>query len=208
MSSKKEHKATRPGFATPDITTSGETGAPSPDAPIPAPAGAGAMRAPQGGPFDHTPMVEIEVIHQHGSAPSTELPFQTLEVWTQNNIYVMDPSMLCVAVRERGTMRNVDAHPFLGRRLVGGQANRGATIELSYPFPRPGTEAVFEHAQDRHRGGFSQTSTVNRVVLRLHVVTVTPNTLMPTWAEITHSTGSMPPQPPTNPLGKNPSPKG
>ena len=31
-----------------------------------------------------------------------------------------------------------------------------------------------------------------RVVLRLHMITVTPQALTPTWAEITRNTGGMP----------------
>ena len=142
----------------------------------------------------NTPVVEIEVIHQHGPAPNTERPFQTLEVWTQNTIYVMDPIMQCVTVRDRSTHQTQVGHPFIGRRLVGGQTRNGETIQLSYPYPRPGTEAVFEDPRKGGRGfgGFAQTSTVTRVVLRLHMVTVTPAAVTPTWAEITRNTGGMP----------------
>jgi hypothetical protein len=79
----------------------------------------------------------------------------------------------------------------VGRRLAGGQTVQGDTIQLSYPYPRPGTEAVFEDPRQPH-GGFAQTSTVTRVVLRLHMITVTPQAVTPTWAEITRNTGGMP----------------
>lgn len=135
---------------------------------------------------DATPLVEVEVVHQHGSAPRMEQPQQTLEVWTQNRIYTMDPQLLCVSVADRATGAVDRAHPFVGYRLVGGQHRDGETFEISYPFPRPGTEAVFEHPKGT-RGNFSRTSTVSRVVLRLHVVTVSPNVLVPTWSRITAS---------------------
>jgi len=131
-----------------------------------------------------TPMVEIEVVHEHGPAPSTERPWRTLEVWTRNRVYTTDPYMICIEVKDRVSREVVPDHPFLGMRLVGGQHRRGEQIELSYPYPRPGTEAVFEQPIAR-RGNFSRTSAVTRVVLRLHVVTVSPNSVVPTWEEIT-----------------------
>jgi hypothetical protein len=45
---------------------------------------------------------------------------------------------------------------------------------------------VFEQMQGRHVR-FSQTSTVTRVVMRLRVLTVTPEQLLPTWEEVTGS---------------------
>ena len=207
MTETKHRNATRRGFATPEIDTNavtGELAPPAATAPTPAAAPAGvapaaaepARKAAIVGPsmadlHANTPVVEIEVIHQHGPAPNTDRPFQTLEVWTQNTIYVMDPTMQCVDVRERATHTPIANHKFVGRRLVGGQTRQGETIQLSYPYPRPGTEAVFEDPRHKH-GGFAQTSTVTRVVLRLHMITVTPQALTPTWAEITRNTGGMP----------------
>lgn len=161
---------------------------PTPVAPTPvAPASAAPQETmlPMGqGAFARTPLVEIEVLHQHGSAPRTEPPYPTLEVWTQNRVYVMDPAQICIDVVNRHDNKKAADHPFLAQRLVGGQHRDGERIELSYPFPRPGTEAVFERVGGRP-GNFSRTSTVQRVVLRLHVVTVAPATVVPTWAEIT-----------------------
>ena len=177
----RKKQKTAPGFATPSVARDPEMEAPTNPmlkgqpvhSPVPSMADLHA----------HTPMVEIEVIHQHGPAPNTDRPFQTLEVWTQNHVYIMDPSMECVYVRERTAPHPLPTHPFVGHRLVGGQSRQGETIQLSYPFPRPGTEDVFENP-DSQRGVFSRTSTVTRVVLRLHVITVTPKAVTPTWAEI------------------------
>lgn len=138
-------------------------------------------RAQQG-----TPLVEIEVIHEHGPAPHTDKPWRTLEVWTRNRIYTLDPGLCCVEVRDRASREIVQDHPFIGMRLVGGQHREGDSIELSYPFPRPGTEGVFERPNEK-RGQFSRTSAVTRVVLRLHIVTVAPSHVVPTWEEITGS---------------------
>jgi hypothetical protein len=147
-----------------------------------------------------TPLVEIEVVHEHGPAPSTDRPWRTVEIWTRNRVYTLDSRMICVEVMDRATRAVVEDHPFLGMRLVGGQHREGEKIELSYPFPRPSTEAVFEQAtRDRRGGTFSRTSAVTRVVLRLHIVTVAPSYVVPTWEEITGSL--LPPPPDTNDRG-------
>ncbi len=134
-------------------------------------------------------------MHEHGPAPRGEQPWRTVEVWTQNRIYMTDSTMACVEVTDRASRKSVPDHPFLGRRLVGGQHQSRGVMELSHPFPRPGTEAVFEAGTSRH-GGFSRTSTVTRVVLRLHVVTVSPSSVVPTWAEISESLLPPPPDDP------------
>jgi hypothetical protein len=131
-----------------------------------------------------TPLVEIEVIHEHGPAPSTDRPWRTVEVWTRNRIYVLDSHMVCIEVSDRLTRSSVGDHPFMGMRLVGGQHREGESIELSFPFPRPGTEAVFEKPGAPKGGSFSRTSAVTRVVLRLHIVTVAPNYVVPTWEQV------------------------
>ncbi|MGE3633927.1 MAG: hypothetical protein AB7P00_28760, partial [Sandaracinaceae bacterium] len=80
-------------------------------------------------------------------------------------------------------------HALLGARLVGGQRRDGESMELRHPFPRPGSEAVFEQSKGR-QVRFSQTSSVTRVVPRLRVLTVASDNLLPTWEEITSKTDS------------------
>lgn len=130
-----------------------------------------------------TPMVEVEVVHEHGPAPRLQYPFRVLEVWTRNRIYVMDPTMICVEVTDRASGQADPRHGLLGHRLVGGQFRDGEVAEISCPYPRPGSEAVFEPAEGS-QANYSRTSTVTRVVLRLHVVTVAPSHEVPTWDEI------------------------
>jgi hypothetical protein len=127
-------------------------------------------------------MLELEAVHQQGPVPQDE-PLRILEVWTQNRVYTMSPAMLCVEVVDRATGAVERASEFLGQRLVGGQIRDGSTIELSHPFPRPGSEAVFEKV-DGTGGTLSRTSAVHRVVLRLHVVTVDSRAVAPTWARL------------------------
>ncbi len=133
-----------------------------------------------------TPAVDIDLVYEKRSAPLPDAPWTFLEIWTRNTIYALDARLHCVDVIDQGTKRSLLDHPLRGARLVGGQIREGDAMELSHPFPRPGSEAVFEQAQGRHVR-FSQTSSVTRVVMRLRVLTVTPDQLLPTWEEVTGS---------------------
>lgn len=132
------------------------------------------------------PAVDIDLVHERRSAPLPDQPWVFLEIWTRNTIYALDSRLVCIDVIDQITRRSHGDHPLRGARLVGGQAREGDSMELSHPFPRPGAEAVFEQMQGRHVR-FSQTSTVTRVVMRLRVLTVTPEQLLPTWEEVTGS---------------------
>ena len=55
-------------------------------------------------------------------------------------------------------------------------------LEITYPVPRPGNEAVFERPE---RKGYITTSTVLRVVLRVRVLTVPHDLGKQTWDEVT-----------------------
>lgn len=133
-----------------------------------------------------TPAVDIDLVYEKRSAPLPDSPWTFLEIWTRNTIYALDARLICVDVIDQASKRSLTDHPLRGARLVGGQMREGEAMELSHPFPRPGSEAVFEQAQGRHVR-FSQTSTVTRVVMRLRVLTVTPDQLLPTWEEVTGS---------------------
>jgi hypothetical protein len=54
---------------------------------------------------------------------------------------------------------------------------------MSYPLPRPGSFAVFESTKANRRQ-FSRTSSVERVVLRLRIVTITDGTSVPSWSDL------------------------
>lgn len=134
----------------------------------------------------NVPAVDIDLVYERRSAPLPDQPWVFLEIWTRNTIYALDARLVCIDVVDQLTKRSHGDHPLRGARLVGGQAREGDAMELSHPFPRPGAEAVFEQMQGRHVR-FSQTSTVTRVVMRLRVLTVTPEQLLPTWEEVTGS---------------------
>ncbi len=130
------------------------------------------------------PAVDIDLIHERRTAPLPDHEWTFVEIWTRNTIYALDSRLVCIAVIDQSSRRSHPDHALLGARLVGGQQRDGESMELSHPFPRPGSEAVFEQTKGR-QVRFSQTSTVTRVVLRLRVLTVASDNLLPTWEEIT-----------------------
>lgn len=131
-----------------------------------------------------TPAVDIDLVYERRSAPLPDQPWVFVEIWTRNTIYQLDGRLVCIDVIDQATRRSQGDHPLRGARLVGGQSRDGDAMELSHPFPRPGSEAVFEQTSGRHVR-FSQTSSVTRVVMRLRVLSVTPEQLLPTWEEVT-----------------------
>jgi len=153
-----------------------------PELPIPAaPRHPALYTAP---PPESMRMIDVEVVHETGTAPSQEIFDRSVEVWTQNHVYILDPQMVCTAVRSIASGKESSSHELIGTRLVGGQLDGQPSIQLSYPFPAPGSTAVFQAVRDG-RKQYSRTSAVNRVVLRLHVLTVNATDVIPTWKEIT-----------------------
>lgn len=128
------------------------------------------------------PFVEVELVHERGHMGMTTKPWRALEVWTQNRIYVTDWNMRCLEVIERPSGESDPDHPLLGAFLAGGQRQEEDHMEMSYPCPRPGTEAVFEYRGVRK--GYVNTSTVTRVVLRLRVLSVPRERALPMWEEL------------------------
>jgi hypothetical protein len=198
MASNRIGRKTAPGFADPNapvvVNTHGAGAKEQPESTAAANAAAAqaaaanaaaaAARASSGGERGkNTPMVEIEVSYERGSAPRTDVLRRIYEVWTNNHVYSLDSRLQCVEVRQTGTSKLVTDHPFIGTRLVGGQVQTEQAVEMSYPLPRPGAFAVFE-AKKGNRRQFSRTSAVTRVVLRLRIVSVTDATAIPTWEEV------------------------
>lgn len=133
------------------------------------------------------PFVEVEVVYQAaGPGVQSEQAWRAFEVWTKNRVYSCDWAMLCTRVVDRKTGKMDPKHSLLGARLSGGQLQGESGIEISYPCPRPGYEAVF---QSKHGRGYTTTSEVTRVVLRLRVLTVSNNDLVPAWDDLTSGSG-------------------
>jgi hypothetical protein len=158
-----------------------------PDAP---PAGAVSTHVTSSGApdrFGNIPAIEVELVTEVRRPPVVDKAWAMLEVWTQNNVYRVDLGMRCIEVVEIGSQKSLADHGLLGARLLGGQHVDADTTYLSHPYPRPGTEAVFE--QSRPGGGvmFSHSSTVTRVVLRLRQLAIVTGGAEPTWDQIANA---------------------
>jgi hypothetical protein len=116
--------------------------------------------------------IEVEVVHENRTAPFTDSTWRLLEVWTNNSIYLFNSALRCFDVIDRASFRPVSEHALLGSHLAGGQLRTATGVELSHPFPLPGTEAVFEQQTKGKTVSFSYSSEVVRVVLRLRRVNV------------------------------------
>jgi hypothetical protein len=127
-------------------------------------------------------ILEVEITQERGRTPRPDPLRRSFEVWTQNTVYVLDSRMRCIEVLSPGSTEPKNDHPFLGSRLVGGQVQHEGSIEMSYPFPRPGSFAVFEMRKGTRRQ-FSRTSAVERVVVRERIVTLLGPS-EPTWPDI------------------------
>jgi hypothetical protein len=128
------------------------------------------------------PLVEVEVLRERSRVPRPEPFMGCYEIWTQNNVYAVDARMRCIAVRELSSGEAKTEHPFVGARLVGGQAQEDA-MEMSYPLPRTGAYAVFEMRKGNRRQ-FTRTSPVERVVLRMRIVTIADGAEAPAWEDL------------------------
>lgn len=131
------------------------------------------------------PFVEVELVYERAHVGMPQGAWRALEIWTRNRIYVCDWGMTCIDVVDRKSGRSHREHPLLGAHLAGGQKSEADHMEMTYPCPRPGTEAVFEYRPPRK--GFVNTSTVTRVVLRLRVLTVPHERTEQSWEHITGS---------------------
>ena len=167
----------------------------SPKSDPPAPL-SGPETAPMGAPrpsrasipdrYENLPAIEIELVNEVRRPPTVERPWTMAEIWTQNRVYHVDVNMRCIEVTDIATSKPVPDHGLLGARLLGGQHNDEKNTYLSHPFPRPGTEAVFEQSR-KNDVMFSHSSTVTRVVLRLRQISIVTGGERMTWDKIAGS---------------------
>ena len=129
-----------------------------------------------------SPFVEVELVYETGKPGMEPSQWRAFQIWTRNRIYSCDWTMTCIEVVDRKSGKQDQEHTLLGCRLSGGQVRQNDAIEVTYPCPRPGCEAVFEHPTRR---GYITTSTVTRVVMRLRVLTVPHQQVNPTWDDLT-----------------------
>ncbi len=134
--------------------------------------------------FGDRPLVEVEVVHEVTRTAGGHAPWRMLELYTENSLYRIDIQMRCVEVVDLATNELVPRHALLGARLLGGQHLEDDVVYLSHPFPRPGTEAVFEQPAAGGQVAFSHTSNVTRVVLRIRLISVVTSAERQSWDEI------------------------
>ena len=178
MKDEKVGRKTSPGFADPNAAVRLDTPVSVPRA-ASVPAIVPASEPPLRKSKQTRPMVDVEVIHERSRVPRPPSFPGCYEIWTQNNVYAVDARMRCVEVRERSSGNIKSDHPFVGTRLVGGQF-QDESMEMSYPLPRPGAFAVFEMRKGNRRH-FTRTSEVERVVLRMRIVTISDVASTPMW---------------------------
>lgn len=134
---------------------------------------------------NRAPPLEVEYIRDTDSSmqPGSVV---VLEIWTRNRIYHVDANMTCIDVINRASGSTEPHHTLKGTRLTGGQRRSKSTmaIEIVVPYPVPGTEAVFKHPGKRG-AQYGQTSTVERVVLKMRKLVVGAVGAEPAWEEIT-----------------------
>lgn len=134
--------------------------------------------------FSNLPALDVELVHEVRRPPAVDRPWAMLEVWTQNRVYAVDINMKCIEVVDIATQKPLPDHGLLGARLLGGQHVEDGNTFLSHPFPRPGTEAVFEQSRPSDAAMFSHSSTVTRVVLRLRQLTIVNGGEKQSWDQI------------------------
>ncbi len=128
------------------------------------------------------PEVLTETIAQ---LPTNGRPRGAYEVWTQNRVYHLDSTLLCIRVADQASGTADTRHPLLGSKLVGGRRTTPDGNELCTPLPERGCEAVFQLRDSRGRLRLSSTSIVTRVVLRRYRISIGRRDEAATWGKIT-----------------------
>jgi hypothetical protein len=153
--------------------------APAPSQPVPiarraeASQGAGLLFFPSG-PTTPQAAEHVEICLVEDAVSVTEKPkaWRAIEIWTKRRVYGLDASFTCIEVLSRETGQPEPKHTMLGARLSGGRRRNDGTQRFAFPLPLPGMEAAFSRGK---KHGF--TSPVERVVLRIRMLTTSGNSL-------------------------------
>lgn len=129
--------------------------------------------------------LEVLAVQDSISPRETLHPWVAVEVFTRNRLYRMNSLLRCVEVVDLQSGQEDLRHDLIGAVLAGGQRKRGGRMEISRPYPWPGSECVFEKREPGKRARFSRTSPVTRVVIRVQVLSVETDNAEPTWHEMT-----------------------
>jgi hypothetical protein len=131
------------------------------------------------------PQLEVEYVLETNPSATQLASWALLEIWTRNRIYQVDAAGRCMAVIDRITGKTDPRHSLIRAQLTGGERRlkRSTAVDVYFPYPMPGTEAVFRH--DGKRASYGKTSTVERVVLRVRKTVVGTMDSSRSWDEIT-----------------------
>ena len=153
---------------------------------VPVAPGVPAVPGTESGRRGRQPTIDVTVVHEHGPPSIRDTPWRSMEVWTRNRVYTVDSNMICVEVINRATNK-MESHAFVGARLTGGQRRGNGKVEISNPYPLPGTEAVFQIVKSAKKSQFGTTSRVERVVIRVRLTSVMLEDPTPAWEELSAS---------------------
>ncbi|MCP4449043.1 MAG: hypothetical protein GY811_27465 [Myxococcales bacterium] len=127
---------------------------------------------------------QIELVLVHVDPESTPSgPWRTIEFWTANTMYGLDEGLRCVEVSSRNPHESSSGSSLVGSRLMGSQRRQGDHFSVSFPYPVPGMEAVFQIGEGAQH---ITTSVVERVMLRVRMTNVEVGAgRSPDWNSIT-----------------------
>ena len=115
--------ATMHGYAMPNVHEALARSADPVKAAGPAPVGeqgatAAFVEAPTGA---RRPAIDVELVVERKTAPYVDRPWTAVEIWTQNRVYSVDASMVCLEVVDKTTGKPEPRHPLVGAHLVAGR---------------------------------------------------------------------------------------
>lgn len=136
-------------------------------------------------PVKSEPRPDVELQVRKVPIERAEASPVVYEIWTKNRVYNLDSRLRCFEVIDLATGTPNKKHAFIGAILVGGQRQTKKSTELSFPLPSPGSEAVFQKANEKNRIVLSTTSKVSRVMLHIQRTIVPVEQKDQTWGKIT-----------------------
>ncbi len=133
--------------------------------------------------------VELVVVEESQLPGGERKPWRAAEVWTKRRVYGLDSTFRCVEILDRETGRPEPGNELLGARLGGGRLREKETVRFSYPLPVPGMEAMFLKGK---KHGY--TSPVERVIVRVRLLTTSADETAPSWEDIASRWSDPPPK--------------
>jgi hypothetical protein len=138
--------------------------------------------------IESQPLVDVNVSYERNPHPDFSKLSRAIRVFTRNHVYILDSSLHCREIRKSLHDEPLSQSQYIGARLVCGYLSRNGELEMSYPFPRPGSMAVFETVRGKSIV-YHRTTVVTRVELDLSIITVPTKQGVPSWEDIMRAQG-------------------